>query len=232
MTDIIVQPPGQQHVHLHLWRLISPALPVGAYAYSQGLEYAVDTGWVVDEESAARWIIGLASHSLAALDVPVLKRLYMAWKDNDQQCIQYWCRFLLASRESSELVAEDRQMGLALATLLSDLDVADAGSWKNSKDVNFACMFALAAFHWDIPVEEAAQGYLWAWCENQVAAAIKLVPLGQTAGQRILSRIVEVIPDTVTHGMSLEDNDIGLLAPGLGIASARHETQYSRLFRS
>lgn len=227
MTDIKLQ-----HAHLNLWRLISPALPVGAYAYSQGLEYAVDTGWVFDEDSASDWIIGLASHSLAALDVPVLKRLYRAWKDKDQPCVQYWCRFLLASRESSELVAEDRQLGMALATLLTDLDVADASCWKNSKDVNFACMFALAAFHWKISVEETAQGYLWAWCENQITAAIKLVPLGQTAGQRILSRVVTVIPDAVEVALNLEDDEIGLLAHGLGIASARHETQYSRLFRS
>lgn len=217
---------------LRLWQLISPALPVGAYAYSQGQEYAVQCGWVRDEATAAAWITGQVTHSLAALDIPVLARLYAAWQEGDMAALRRWCRFLLAARESAELLAEDRHLGASLARILADLDVTEAKAWQGDKDASFAAMFALAATRWGIPLREAAEGYLWAWCENQVAAAIKLVPLGQTAGQRMVSRVIPCIQDAVERGLRAEDDDIGATAPGVGIASALHETQYTRLFRS
>ena len=221
--------------HLRLWQLISPALPIGAYAYSQGLEYAVDQAWVSDEVSAQAWIAGVASNSVACLDLPVLARMYMAWSKNecgDENEIECWSRFLLASRESAEVLAEDRHLGQALAKLLTDLEIEQAGAWRQSELSNFPVMFALAAYHWQVPIQQALSGYVWAWCENQVAAAIKLVPLGQTAGQRILSHLIEQIPECVDDAMACEDEDIGVLCPGMAMASAMHETQYSRLFRS
>lgn len=217
---------------LRLWQLISPALPVGAYAYSTGLENAVDCGWITDEKTASDWITGQLQHNLSALDVPVLKRLYQAWQENDVAHAEHWSRFLLASRETGELLAEDRHLGSALARLLPELGIEEARNWQDTNDSSFAAMFSLAAAHWQVPVAEAAQGYLWAWCENQVAAAIKLIPLGQTAGQRILSTVTQQVPTAVNHGMALDDDDIGAIAPGVALASARHETQYSRMFRS
>jgi urease accessory protein len=223
-----------------LWQLISPTLPVGAYAYSAGLEYAVDIGWIKDEAAASDWITGQLQNNLTTLDVPVLTRLYAAWKTNDTDEVKRWNHFLLASRESSELLAEDRQLGNALAQLLPELGIEEAINWRietNNEEqtqthTSFATMFALGAARWGIPLNEAVQGYLWAWCENQVAAAIKLVPLGQTAGQRILSHIVECLPDAMDRGLSLDDDDIGAVSPGVALACAKHETQYSRLFRS
>lgn len=217
---------------LRLWQLISPALPVGAYAYSTGLENAVEVGWITDEKSASDWITGQLQHNLSALDVPVLNRLYQAWQTNDSTRAEHWSRFLLASRESGELLAEDRHLGSALARLLPELGIESAREWQDTNFSSFAAMFALAAAHWQVPVAEAVQGYLWAWCENQVAAAIKLIPLGQTAGQRILSQVTQQVPTAVNHGLMLEDDDIGAVAPGVAMASARHETQYSRMFRS
>jgi len=217
---------------LRLWQLISPALPVGAYAYSQGQEYAVTEGWVHDENSALEWISGIAENSIATLDLPVLQRLHTAWQQNDEPQLFYWSRFLIASRESSEILAEDKHLGQALARLLGDLDVKHATTWRLKKEVNFALMFALACSHWKIGIHQALAGYLWAWCENQVAAAIKVVPLGQTAGQRILSALIVQIPVLVERAMLTTDEGIGVLCPGLAIGSARHETQYSRLFRS
>jgi urease accessory protein len=228
-TTIIMNTTSAQ---LRLWQLISPALPVGAYAYSTGQEYAVDCGWINDEASAQEWICGQLQHNLCTLDVPVLARLYQAWQTANEHDIDYWNRFLLASRESQELRMEDLHLGAALAQLLPQLHITEAIHWRSPQQCSYANMFALAAVRWQIPLADTAQGYLWAWAENQVAAAIKLIPLGQTAGQRILSNAGEHIPSAVNEGLSLDDEDIGAIAPAVAIVSAKHETQYSRLFRS
>lgn len=218
--------------HARLWQLISPALPVGAYAYSAGLEYAVEAGWIDTEEKANDWIIGQLQNNLSTLDGPVLVRLYGAWQEGNEEAARYWSRFLLASRESSELLAEDRHLGNALAQLLPELGIEEALRWRSEQFTSFAAMFTLGAARWEVRIEQTLQGYLWAWCENQVAAAIKLVPLGQTAGQRILSNVVENLPAAVDKGLELADDDIGAISPGVAMACANHETQYSRLFRS
>ncbi len=217
---------------LRLWQLISPALPVGAYAYSQGLEYAVSEGWVTDEAAALEWIEGVAGHSIVTLDLPVMQRMHYAWQRDDEARVIHWSHFLAASRESSEILAEDNHLGKSLARLLGDLEVSRAEAWRFKQEANFPAMFALATSHWQIGLQQALAGYLWAWCENQVAAAIKIVPLGQTAGQRLLSALMLKIPNWIAQAMTVEDEAIGVLCPGVAIASARHETQYSRLFRS
>jgi urease accessory protein len=217
---------------LRLMQLVSPALPVGAYAYSQGMEYAVHAAWLQDEASVARWILGLLQNPLSRLDVPVLARLYAAWESSDRDAVEYWSAFLSASRESRELQDEDRQLGMALARLLKDLGIEESAAWVNHPKASLATLFSLAAFRWQVPLVSAAQGYLWAWTENQVAAAIKLVPLGQTAGQRILSQASAVIPAAVNCGLVLNDEDIVFVSQRLAMGSALHEEQYSRLFRS
>jgi urease accessory protein len=217
---------------LRLMQLVSPALPVGAYAYSQGMEHAVDAGWLRDEESLGVWILGLLQHLLARVDVPVLARLYRAWLVSDEESLLYWSAYLRACRESRELQEEDSQMGKALARLLRDLNMAEAAPWVEHPASGFAVLFSLAAARWRVPLPAAAQGYMWSWAENQVAAAIKLVPLGQTAGQRILSRVSAVIPAAVSRGLGLGDEQIGFVAQRLAMGSALHEHQYSRLFRS
>lgn len=217
---------------LRLWQLISPALPVGAFAYSQGLEYAIEEQWVADEKSTLEWIRGLLNHSLSSLEVPILARTYKAWQKEDINKVVYWNHYLQASRESNELLMEDRHIGSALKQLLHDLSIKQVEQWPDELQPSFSIMFALAASHWTVTLNEACQGFLWSWCENQVAAAIKLVPLGQTAGQRILSTVIDDIPLAVDRGLQLNDDEVGAAAQGLGIASALHETQYTRLFRS
>jgi urease accessory protein len=217
---------------LRLLQFASPMLPVGAYAYSQGLEWAVESGWVSDERSAADWITGVLGAGPAQLDVPVLARLYRARADHDHLQLHYWSRYLDAARESGELQAEARQLGESLAVLLTQLGIEAAQDWKEIEYAGFPTLFALAAVHYRVPLAETALGLLWAWCENQVAAAMKLVPLGQAAGQRILSALIEQLPAAAEHGLALADDEIGMLAPRLAVASARHETQYTRLFRS
>ncbi len=219
-------------VLLRLLQLCSPALPVGAYAYSQGLESAVDRGWVWDEVSAGAWILGLLNHALRRLDLPVFARLYSAWRAEDAEAARRWNARLYASREAAELQREDQHLGAALARLLNDLGLQDAAPWRNAPRVCFATLFSLAAARWDIPLREAATGYAWAWTENQVIAATRLIPLGQTASQRLLVAAGPVIATAVVDGLALADEDIGAAAPGLALAGALHETQYSRLFRS
>lgn len=221
-----------QLASLRLWQLISPALPVGAYAYSGGLEYALHDDWLHDADDVEQWITGLLQHTLCRLDIPVLQRCYQAWTNADADQVQYWSAFILAAREASELHAEDLHLGRALATLLSDLDIPEAQAFRLSETAPFVCLLALAGVKWQVPIDQLAAGWLWSWSENQVAAAIKLMPLGQTAGQKMLLKIAQVIPAAVALGLSLQDEDIGATALGLGIASALHETQYSRLFRS
>ena len=217
---------------LRLFQLVSPALPVGAYAYSQGLEYAVDQRWLNDEKQTQDWLQGLLKNNMANLDVPLMKRLYEAWADRNLEQVQYWNRYLYVSRESYELQKEDQNLGAALTRLLEQLDIDLVSECKRMQPACYATVFTLAAMNWRIPVHDAISGYLWSWLENQVAAAIKLVPLGQTAGQRILSATLLEIPAVVEEGVSLSDEQIGFVAPSLAMASAAHEAQYSRLFQS
>jgi len=216
---------------LHLMRLVSPSLPVGTFAYSQGLEWAAASG-MDSEDKASEWIFGILEHSLARLDVPVLARLRAAWEADHEAALLHWNGVLFASRETAELRAEELQTAGALARLLRDLGVARAEAWLNHPRRTYCLLFALAGAHWGIGARELCCGYLWSWAENQILAAIKTVPLGQTAGQRIASKLASRIPELVDAGLGLGDEEIGGSAPGQIMASALHETQRTRLFRS
>jgi len=216
---------------LRLMQLVSPALPVGAFAYSQGLEWAVQVGWVADARRTAYWIGSLLTQCLANFDVPILHRLYTAWQAGRMEAFDSWNRYLLAGRGSAELQQEECHMGQALLRLLQQLQ-PDRVKEEPCPRPSFIAMFAVAACNWQIQPNAACTGLLWSWAENQVTAAIKLVPLGQTDAQRILMGLAEAIPEAVRHGLTLEDKDLGAAAPGLSMASALHETQHTRLFRS
>jgi len=217
---------------LRLLQLTSPALPVGAYAYSQGLEWAVAAGWVSDEPSLASWLGDQLTHSFGAVDLPIFARLYPAARSNDEAGQLSWSRHLMALRETRELAADDSDRGRALARLLRDLGVAAAGPWVEREDVPFAALTAIAAVAWDIPLEPAAYAHAWGWLENQVLAGVKLIPLGQVAGQRLLLELARAIPAVCDAALARSDDDIGGILPIVALASCLHETQYTRLFRS
>lgn len=217
---------------LRLMQLVSPGLPVGAYAYSQGLEAAVEAGWVMDEATASAWITGVLEHGLVYSDLPLLVRMYAAWSDCDISRVMCWTECLYAFRETAELRKEDIHLGSALARVLSGLQVREAIAWLDRQPVTFATLFSLAAVHWRISPRQAVLGYAWAWAENQVAAAIKLVPLGQSAGQRMLDEIIAVLVTQVDLALAMPDESLGRSAPGYALASTAHARQYSRLFRS
>jgi len=217
---------------LRLMQLVSPALPIGAFTYSQGIEWAVEAGWVDDVANLEDWLTGLADDGLGRFDLPILARLYGACDTADDAALDHWGRYLLAGRETRELRDEERQRARALIALLGDLGVAHVRDWREALAHCQAAPFALAAVVWRIPVRDCLLGYAWGWLENQVAAAIKLIPLGQTDGQRVQLRLAERLPRLVDNALVLDDDSIGAGAPALAIASACHETQYTRLFRS
>jgi urease accessory protein len=219
------------HALLRLCHLVSPALPVGAYAYSQGLEYAVHAGWVTDEASALEWLRGLSRCGIGTLDLPVLLRLQRGWIVTDVSAVRRWNTHLLAARETSELRAEDVHLGQSLARVLVELKLSEASCWCQT-EVSFATLFALAAARWHIALADALRGYLWTWSENQVLAAVKLVPLGQSAGQRMLHQLIESMPGIVDRAQHLGDDEICTSVVSQVLASALHESQYTRLFRS
>ncbi len=226
------RPAGRDPVALlRLFHLVSPALPVGAYAYSQGLEYANHAGWVCDEVTTLNWLLGIARFGVGTLDLPVLQRLTEAWTADDVESVRRWNAHLYASRETLELRAEDVHLGRSLARVLVELGLPEARAWQQRSPV-YATMFSLAGARWQIDCGDVLRGYLWSWCENQVLAAIKLVPLGQSAGQRLLHRLSGEIPAIVDQAQQIADGDIGVSTVSQALASARHETQYSRLFRS
>jgi urease accessory protein len=196
------------------------------------LEFAISTGWVHDTSTASDWIQGLLKNSLINLDLPVLQKLYEAWQESDTDRVRYWNNFLSANRDAFELQEEDRQLGKALARLLVDLGLEEAKPFLNPPHGGFLTLYVLAAVRWNISLNDAAQGFLWMWAENKVLCAMKLIPLGQTDGQKILSAVIETISHVIMRGLDLPDEDIGYTTPGQGIASALHETQYTRLFRS
>ena len=203
-----------------LLQLASPALPVGAYSYSGGLEAATEAGIVHDAASAERWIGDVLELSIARMEAPILFRMLQ-----DQE---NWNEIFLASRETAELRAETVQLGYSLNRLLEDLGLGELPV----EEPSFPAAFAYAATQWQIEPEAALQAYLWTWLENQVMAAVKAVPLGQTDGQRILLSLGDRLPSIAKKAMQIEDQELGNFAPGLAMLSSKHETQYSRLFRS
>ncbi|MCF6251332.1 MAG: urease accessory protein UreF [Methylococcaceae bacterium] len=217
---------------MRLLQLVSPNLPIGMYCYSQGFEHAVEDGWVTNSEEASEWISGVLENCLSKVDLPIISRLYDAWEQQDVERVDKWSSTLLAYRETSELRAEDRLIGQALARLLSDMEFEQATVWRRKPNTTQASMYALAAVKWEIPKHAALAGFLWSWLENQILCAVKLVPLGQVAGQRLTYDLSKKIPDLLTQGLKLMDDDIGGSVFGLAMASSRHEMQYSRLFRS
>lgn len=217
---------------LRVLQLASPALPIGGYAYSQGLEYAIEQDWVTDLDSAASWLTALAERSLGRLDIPVLLRQYAALQQADENRFAEWNDWLLASRETAELYLEDSQQGGALLRLMKSLEVPSAMAWRTSEPLALISAFAMAGQHWRTGANPLALGVLWSWLENQTGAATKLIPLGQTDAQRLLDRLLPALPPIVELAAGLADEELGAGLPGLAFASARHEQQYTRLFRS
>ncbi|MFH0997081.1 MAG: urease accessory protein UreF [Pseudomonadota bacterium] len=225
MTDTLIL--------IRLLQLASPALPVGAYTYSQGLEWAVESGVVCNEKTTHAWLDGLLQHAVGLFEAPLFACLYRAWLDGNDGEIRRLNAEFLASRETSELRAETAQMGYSLRRLAGELPDCDLEPFfLKIAETAFPTVWTAMAAAWKIPVTEAICAYLFNWSENQIMAAVKLVPLGQTAGQRLLLRLGERIPEVAARALNLPEESWNNFAPGFAIAASLHESQYSRLFRS
>lgn len=214
---------------LQLLRFSSPTLPIGGFAWSQGLETAIERSWVRDLESLIGWLRAVLNSNFARQELPVLKRLLAS---PDQATEAGWNEFILALRETSELRSEDIQTGRALRRLACSLGITDAQQWPSPKEIAYVTAYAQVCRHYRLDFEAAAVGMIWNWLDNQVAAAIKLLPLGQTDGQRAISALSEHIGAVLEAASTVANEDIGISLPGQVMASMLHETQYSRLFRS
>lgn len=215
---------------LQLIWLASPALPVGGFAYSEGLEAAVDSARIRDEATAAGWLSDQLHLCLSRADLAVMADAIDAWRAGDLPRIARLDAWVLATRETAELRQQAEQMGRSLVEWLKSVQPAVAA--RATQPLTYPVAFALAAAASSAPVRDCLLSFAFGWAENMAQAAIKSVPLGQGAGQRILLRLAAEIPAAVDNALALREDGRQAFAPMLAILSAQHETQYSRLFRS
>lgn len=212
--------------------LASPALPVGGFAYSQGLEQAIEDRWVADMEQAYVWIRDGLLLNLARQELPWWLHCYEAASQQQWGALCDGNQQLSAMRETAELRLESLQMGYSMAKLFAQWPSAQALAAVKDVTWSYPAAYAALAACTGVEKETALAAYLWSWVENQVLAAIKSVPLGQIEGQQLLHRLKEDIAAACRVAMSTSTAEAGSAPVGLALASARHETQYSRLFRS
>jgi len=229
-------PPLRQLISL--LHLASPALPIGGFSYSQGLEAAIDSGCVHDAESAGRWIRDNLLHVQSQCEAPLWLLLHRHWKAGEFDAVRQWNDWFHATRETSELRLETEQMGWSLARLVGQIGWGSEALREQLAVMSPVCLptaFSAACVALQVDEREGLAAYCFSWAENQVAAAIKAVPLGQVAGQHMLRRLHEVVLASVDDAVCRAGESpprLSTFSPMLGLLSARHETQYSRLFRS
>jgi urease accessory protein len=231
MTDAVVAMPAASLLQL-IW-LASPALPIGGFSYSEGIEAGVEWGGIDSEARASDWIVDQLHLGLARSDLPVVAQSIAAWRRADAPRIAALNAWVLQTRESTEFLLQTEQMGRSFVEWLKlhhgDVAVAFDGL---AGTITYPVAFAFAASRTQASVHDGCLAFAFGWAENMIGAAVKSVPLGQSAGQRMLGRLSAEIPAAVDRAMALDDDDRQAFSPMLAIHSARHETQYSRLFRS
>lgn len=209
------------------WHLISQALPVGAFQYSQGLESTIAEGFVSDAQDAHTWLLGVLQQSVALVDLPLIARIYDGLEQDDLDAVRQWDRCSIAYRETNELRSEERQIGAALVRWADTV-----GEVLPVQVESFAAGFAMVAHNAGVSLQEALMGFTWMWLENMCLIATKMVPLGHLESQRMLRALSEQIEAVVQQAQELEDDEMGSNTIGLLMLSARHEMHPARLFRS
>ncbi len=223
------------HKLLCLMQLASPALPVGAYTYSEGLETLVETGIISDRYTLKHWLVQELSYGAVRVDAAVMLRAYKSTQLDDTVALDVWNNWLSAFRETEELRLSSWQMGRSLLRLIVDLEPTlqpTISSLIDGNACNWAIAFGIAAGYWQIDLTATLLAYLHSWATNLIAVGIKLIPLGQTVGQNLLLNLQPNIEKATAEILTLADDELSSCSWGLSLASMAHETQYSRLFRS
>ncbi|MDA8478487.1 urease accessory protein UreF [Citrobacter sp. Awk 4] len=217
---------------LRLMQLASSSLPVGSFTWSQGLEWAVESGWVKNVDEFARWQTQQMERNFFTVDLPLFARISRACEQDDIVAARRWTAYLLACRETRELRAEERNRGAAFTRLVVDW-IADCPSpWRVLMADSQLCGMAWLGVQWRIPLPDLALSLGYSWIESAVMAGVKLVPFGQQAAQRLILALCEHFAQGMIQALQCPDENLGSATPLAAIASARHETQYCRLFRS
>jgi urease accessory protein len=218
-----------------LLQIASQVFPIGGFSHSQGLESAVESGIVSGEASVLAWIDDVLQFSMNTYELPSLEAMSAAWRRHDVAALHRANEEFLATRESFELRHASVQMGYSMGVLMKVLPEIDDGiiaALQELHEPSLPCVWSALATAWSIDAADSMTAYLWVWAENQVLVALKAVPIGQSAGQRILFEMGRRIARCVDEWHSTIDRPRSNFAPGLAILSSQHETQYSRLFRS
>jgi urease accessory protein len=221
-----------------LLQLSSATLPVGAYSYSQGLESAIEAGWVSDELSARQWIETVLSEGIARTEAVIVARTFDALAQGSVDDLALINARFLASRETRELLAETLQMGRSMRLLVASTLGVDGAvrqqldALEADEGLGYPIAWAVAAMARGLDTETALLGYLYAALENLVLAAVKTVPLGQSAGQRLLTELGQGLPMMVSVARDCPLDELTNFLPGQIMASMQHEHQHTRLFRS
>ena len=223
--------PERQLALARLLQLISPSLPIGGYTYSQGIEWAVEAQWISTEQDLYQWLDGLLQTQMQYLELPLLRLMFAAWEADDLGRLEQLNRTLIANRETRELRLEESNRARAFYDLLRALEPGAVEYQPLLTGSQLAC-FSFAAQRWRVAFDSAAVGLATSWIENLVLSAVKIIPLGQTAGQRVIFALASRLPPVVEAAAAVESDDIGASSMAMAIASARHESQYTRLFRS
>lgn len=219
---------------IQLMWLASPALPIGGFSYSECLEAAVDTGRVGSQEDAAQWLVSQLHLSLARSELPAVAQAITAWRAHDEAQVLRINDWVLQTRESSELRAQSEQMGRSLLEWLRNHTTATPQQIAvlAAASPTYPVAFALAASATQASLRDCLVAFAFGWAENMTQAAIKSVPLGQSAGQRILSALSAELPLAIDDALQRTEVTRQAFTPMLSILSGQHEIQYSRLFRS
>ena len=218
---------------LQLIWLASPALPIGGFSYSEGLEAGVESGELANESSAADWIADQLHLSLARADLSIVAQAIGAWRSGNVARLHALNAWVLQTRESTEFLLQTEQMGRSFVEWLRLHHDDVAAQFEGlATTITYPVAFAFAASRTQASVRDGCLAFAFGWAENMIGAAVKSVPLGQSAGQRMLGRLSAEIPAAVDRAIALDDDERQAFSPMLAIHSARHETQYSRLFRS
>ncbi|MFB2837438.1 urease accessory protein UreF [Floridanema evergladense] len=218
---------------LHLLQITNTALPVGAYSYSEGLESLVETKVIHDQTTLKHWLEQELGYGAIRIEAAIMLRGYRATESGDLETLEYWNNWAIAARETAELREQSWQMGHALRRLWENLEPQLSREFSSlSQRTSFAIAFGIIAAHWKIDPSTAILGYLHSWATNLISASIRLIPLGQTTGQQLLSKLHNPIIESSREVFTLTDDDLSSCGWGLALASMTHEIQYSRLFRS